>query len=156
MKELGAWVVMMSCAALICGILPSLLKSSGLKSIVKLVCGVFLTVTALTAIASLELPELDFEVFSYLDEGQSIADQGQEQAMNEKTVFIKEGLEAYILDKADALGETINADVILKDGIPESVILQGSISGDSRARLEEVIAKDIGIPKEKQQWTGEN
>ena len=69
--------------------------------------------------------------------------------------IIKSRVQAYILDKADSFGTSLEVEVILdQDHIPVSVELQGNISPYARAQLTEIIEEDLGIPKEHQLWIG--
>jgi len=155
MRELGQYVITLTCAALVCGLVPSLLKDGAVKSIVRLVCGVFLTVTALAPLTNLGFPDLDIWDSGYMEAGQAAAASGAELALDEKSAFIKAGLEAYILDKAEALGEDIAVHIFLNaEGVPLSIQIRGQVSQENRQILTDVIERDLGIPKEKQQWTG--
>ena len=69
--------------------------------------------------------------------------------------IIKQRTEAYILDRASAMDAQIKVSVSLgKDGIPKSVRITGRISPMNRSRLTDVIAADLGIPREQQEWIG--
>ena len=66
---------------------------------------------------------------------------------------IKEQLEAYILDIASQLGLSITAQLELtREGLPDSVTFTGEAGQREKEKLQERIAKDLGIPKEKQLW----
>lgn len=155
MREIGQYVVTLTCVALVCGLVPSLLRDGAAKTITRLVCGVFLTVTALGPLTDLELPNLERWSAEYESEGRAAAARGEALAQTEKSIFIKEGLEAYILDKAARLGADIQVQVTLDaDGLPAKIQISGEPSEESRRMLTQIIQTDLGIPKEKQQWTG--
>ena len=69
---------------------------------------------------------------------------------------IKMRCEEYISDKAEALGIVVSAEIMLsKDGdypYPVSVILHSDAIRSDRDHLENIIAQDLGIPPERQEW----
>lgn len=155
MQQLGKYVVTLITMSLICGMLLSLFQKGRMRSLLRFVCGVFLTIIAVSPLTNLSVPDLSLYASDYLSDGEVLANQGENIAAAQINERIKNMLEAYILDKATAIQAEIAADVILDtEGIPESVILSGKITADAQQKLTEVIAKDLGIPKEKQQWIG--
>lgn len=157
MRALGEYVVSLTAAAMVSGLLLALVREGTAKNILRLVCGVVLTVTALTPMVRGNLPDISFFETDWLTLGEAAAASGEEMALDAKTSFIKEGLEAYILDKASAFGADLRAEVTLDaDGLPVSVALTGTVSTDARLALEAIITEDLGIPKEDQKWITPN
>jgi len=156
MRQIGQYVVSLTCAALISGLLPSLLNEGGMKTMVRLVCGVFLTITALSPLTDFSFPELDMVTDWYQAEGEAAAAQGEALARQEKSAIIKEGLEAYILDKAAAMGQQITVQISLDpEGLPLFAEVEGTVSSHAGQMLSKIMETELGIPKEKQQWTGQ-
>jgi len=156
MQQLGQYVVSLTAAAMICGILLSFFPEGAVRIQLRLVCGVFLTVTALAPLTRISLPDpMEFSQ-SYLSEGALLATNGENLAREEVHGRIKLALETYILDKAAAMDAEITPEIKLDtQGNPEAVTLLGDCSGNLRQQLGAVITNDLGIPEEKQQWTGE-
>ena len=155
MNALGEYVITLTCAAMICGVLPAFLPEGSAGKLVKLCCGVFLTVTALSPLVGWKLPDSLFTETDFRALGEAVAEHGREQAESERAAVIKEALEAYILDKAQQLGADIHVEIMLdEDDMPERVYLRGSGSAEALARLTEEMETQLGIPKERQQWTG--
>ena len=155
MQQLGQYVVSITAAALICGILLSVCREGTARSVIRLVCGIFLTITALSPMTDLSVP--DFSVFAsdHLAEGHAAASRGENQAKEETQERIRQHLEAYILDKASLVDAEITADILLSEsGYPETVRLAGAVSDTAKQQLQEIITNDLGIPKENQQWIG--
>ena len=71
--------------------------------------------------------------------------------------LIKENTQSYILDKAEAMGIELSVDVTVRgEGdypFPVSVVLKGEVTQAERAFLERMIERDIGISKERQEWS---
>lgn len=153
--QLGEYVVSLTAAAMISGILVSLLPEGNLRQVMRTACGVFLAVTALSPLGQAALPDLEGLVRDPLEAGQAAAAQGEAMADTERISLIKLGLEAYLLDKAAAMGVEVTARVRLDpQGNPTGITVSGDVPDAQRRRLEAVIAEDLGIPKEAQQWTG--
>lgn len=156
MQQLGQYVVTLTASAIICGILLSFFSEGPLRMQLQVVCGVFLTVTALAPLTRISLPDLTGASQAYLSEGQLLAVRGEKLARDEMLGRIKQATETYILDKAASMGAVVRPEVELDDaGNPVSVSLQGSCSAGQRQQLGAAITNDLGIPEEDQQWTGE-
>jgi len=155
MQQFGQYVVTLTAAALISGMILSLFPEGSLRELIRLVCGVFLTVTAILPLMDITLPNLPAFGAEYLAEGQAAAKFGEQMAKESVQLRIKEQLEAYILDKAFQMGAEIMADISVNEsGNPESIQLSGEITDVMRRQLQECITNDLGIPKENQQWIG--
>lgn len=155
MRELGQYVVSLTAAALVSGMVLTLIREGPVRTLARLVCGVFLTITAISPLTRMEFSDLTAVEEDYLAEGRSAAALGENLALDSRSQLIKEGLEAYILDKATALDAEISAEVRLDgEGNPVSVIISGEVSSHIRRRLETVLTEELGISKENQQWTG--
>lgn len=157
MEGLRQYVISVTTAAIVCGMLTAVLKKGTMQSLVKLLCGFFLAFTFLNPIGKLELkalPEnwaLDYQAAS------DAAQEGERYARNSLAEIIKEQTEAYILDKAAELGLSLDAEVILSGDeipIPEGVRITGQASELARWRMESYLEKELGIAKENQTWTG--
>lgn len=156
MQQLGTWVIHVTAVALICGVVCSLVGESTLKGIVRMVCSIVLTVTAIRPLMGFSLPDFGGLMEACLDQGMEAAALGENWAGEERLELIKLGLETYILDKAAALDADLDVRVFLdEEGNPISAELHGAVSSSVRRSLEAVIAKDLGIGREDQKWTGQ-
>ena len=157
MEALGKYVLSITTAAMICAVVLSLSRGSSQK-MMKLLCGIFLTFAVLRPITQINLEHwLDQITQTDLPSGQSIAAFGEESARDSIIQRIREETCAYILDKATQLGASLKVDVeVSKDApyLPKRVTLWGAVSPYVRQQLEEMLAKDLGISKENQRWTG--
>ena len=155
MQALGRYVLTLTTSVMICGILLSLLPKGRTRTILQAVCGIFLAASALSPVLDLSIPDVSALPSEYLLAGEAFAQTGEEEARRETHQRIKQGLEAYILDKAEAYQAQITADVTLtQDGLPESVTYTGAPSDEIRQLLENMVTEDLGIPKENQRWSG--
>lgn len=157
MESLKQYVISVTVAALICGIVAGLVKKNGTGELIRMVCGLVLAFTVLRPIVGLKLDQLPTELLPNLQEGADMASQGEKITREAMEDIIKSETEAYILDKAAALGMSLTAEVLLGEDtipVPVGVILSGAVSPHARSELTNVIEKDLGIPKENQLWTG--
>jgi len=126
----------------------------------KLLCGIFLTVSFLNPLAELSLSGwLSGWTFTESHHGEAAAAMGQDFSQDLLALRIKQETEEYILDKAAALNEELCVEVTLSDSdipVPIAVTLSGTIPPDSQKRLEQIILDDLNISKENQLWTEAN
>lgn len=143
-------------AGVICGILNSWMgKREPYGSVLKLLTGIFMTVTLVAPIIKVEF----MDISSYLDnlsiEADRAVDYGQRAFDRSVADIIKSETEAYILDKAAFWELNLEVEVTLSESdppIPESVLLKGSVSPYAKSQLSRCIADDLGISEDQQKW----
>ena len=144
------------CAALICAILSALAQSGFTKEIIKLLCGLFLTLSVLYPLGQMDIEALAEVSFPYRTQAQEAAAAGEKITQEAMAESIKAQTEAYILDKAEQLKAAVTVDIsVSQECIPEFAKISGDISPDTRKALEAVMETDLGITKENQLWTGQ-
>lgn len=155
MDDLRQYVISVISAALICGILSRLVQKSTTKELIRLLSGLFLTITVVRPLCRIDIDTLtDFSV-SYKQEAEEAAVLGKEMASDALADIIKANSEAYILDKAAALNAELSVDITVSDTyIPVQAKLRGKISPYAKRSLEASLESDLGITKENQLWTG--
>ena len=153
MAAFRQYVLSLTAAALLGGILLSCVPEGSGRKILRLVCGILLTVTALKPLGQLRLPNLDTLTGEYRQQAEDAVAMGQEMARMEAHKGIRKALEAYILDKAAELGMDVTPEIFLEEsGIPVSIRLEGEISSELRQKMQTIITNDLGIPGEAQEW----
>lgn len=121
--------------------------------LIKLLTGLFLAVTVLSPLVHLEIPDPTRWLEDYRIDGDEAAQAGEMMAKEYSEAIISAELEAYILDKAAALGSALTVEVRLDDnGLPASVTMSGSVSPGERAELSRMITEELGVGKEAQIW----
>lgn len=144
-----AYLLGVLCAAFLCSIVTSI-GGAG-QGTRKLLCSVFLALSLLHPLGSLELPQLSLDPFR--DEAEKAVQYGQTQARDAQNDIITDALEAYILTKASELDLTVEASVTLTaDGLPDSVTLTGRASPSEREALSSSITAALGLGKEDIRW----
>lgn len=157
MAFLRQYVLSIVTASLLCSVLMGLTAKTKVKELTKLLCCVFLSVTALKPLVGLDLDRWLQESIPYQEEAQSCVAQGEEFARSAQADIIKSKAEAYILDKAAALNGNLEVEItICREGtpIPERAVLSGQVSPYAKGQLAEILEKDLGIAKENQVWIG--
>lgn len=86
------------------------------------------------------------------------ADDLERETNRRMEALITDAAEAYILDKAQAMGLELRAEVTLrlKDRypVPWAARLYGSPTEQQRRTLSELLERDLGIPPDRQEWCG--
>lgn len=149
MSGLTAYLMRLICAAFVCAFVQSVAGSSqGLR---RLIAGIFLTLTALSPMGDLELP--DFDLDRLRADAQAAVMEGERQAEEMQTDIIMEACEAYIWNKAAGMGLELQIHLEL-DGqsLPCSVELTGAASPRERRLLTQMITQDLGMEREDVIW----
>lgn len=148
-----AYILRILCGALLCGTVQSMTTGTG-KGAVKLICGLFLTMTVLMPLAD---SCVDWEESLHLPSGEAWVQQGTDMAREALAQRIMAQTESYILDKAAPLAQNIQVEVTLGPGdfpVPVAAEIAGRVSPFGRSSLEGILEGELGIPKENIKWTG--
>lgn len=156
LSQMGEYVLSVISASVIVAIICSFFeKKSAASSILRLLCGIFITFVVINPLVRLDFSMINDYFDDFTSEGQTVAAMGENMAREAEGDIIKSRVQAYILDKAKSYGAQLNVEVILdRDNIPISLELEGDISPYGKAQLTSVITEDFGIAKEHQRWIG--
>ena len=155
MDGLLEYVTRIVAAALLCGIIVSLTKRSSSGNIVRMLCGVFMTIVLIQPIAGANVSVWESILPDITGDAEAVASEGAAAAEDIRREYIKQRVEAYISNRAETIGAEIQASVSLgEDCVPVSVRITGKISPLNRSRLAQVIVSELGIPREQQEWIG--
>ena len=156
MDEIRQYLLSVIAAAMISGMITGLLGKKGTyPSVVKLLCGIFVAITVIAPLTKIQLSEYDLHITKLQSEADKIIATAEADRRNETAARIKEQTETYILKKASDLDLTIAVDVSIDTYdtlLPQSIIITGAASPTAKDTLQEIIANDLGISKEKQTW----
>lgn len=158
MEGIRQYVISVAAAAILCGILKSILPGKDtMAGVLRLITGIFLAFTVIKPLAQVELGDLPVLSSDYLSDAQAASSDGEKIAADAMADIIKHQAEAYILDKAQSLNLSLTVTVTVSDDplpTPVGVRLSGAVSPYAKSCLERVIEEDLGIAKENQIWTG--
>lgn len=155
MEAIREYLLSVTGAAMLSGIVSSLLGKNSYSGLIQLICGTFLIFTVTAPLIqpdflSFPLPDSDIR-----KDAEDLVRQGVDYTSQAKARIIKEQLEAYIQDKASGLDARIVPEITLTEGetpVPDRVKLTGTWSAWAKDKLEDILERELGIPKERQVW----
>lgn len=150
---LKGYVLSLIAAALVGGILLEMNREGPSGKVMKLLCGLFLLLTALGPLGKLDLPDPgDFQA-AWQEEAAAFVDQGKTYAQQERNQGIEKRLTAYVLDKAAAIGFPAEVQLTLSaEGLPMGVTLTASPTEAQKEAMEAYLKTELGIPEEAVAW----
>lgn len=156
MKYIASYLLSVTCAAIFAALIKGVFnRNTASGAMIHLLAGLLVVSTLIRPLLSLqmaELPELSEEVWIEADEAVQV---GKETSGRQFYQVITQDLEAYILKEAQTYGASLTVCFPEEGSLPpEEVTISGRISPYARARLQEKIAKELGIEKEHQRWIG--
>lgn len=153
MNLLAQYALSVTAAAIVLAVICSLAGQGAMGAVVKLVAGLFMALTVLSPLLKLQLPDWQDWSCVFAIDAEDAANTGQAMANEAQAGIITERVEAYIEDKAAVLGAAPEVAVRLDaEGIPVGVTLTGEVSSYAKEKLTRIIANDLGIGEENQQW----
>ncbi len=156
MGSLQQYLLSVTGAALICGVVLRLLPKKGTAATMgKMLAGMFLAFTVIRPWGNIQLNRLEDFTGDLQVEAAQAVQAGKYETFSSLQSIIKDRCEAYILDKANALGLQLTVEVTLSTDeipVPVAVRLQGNAGPYAKARLADRIQEDLGIDKEHQVW----
>lgn len=156
MEWLCDYVMQVIGGAMICGVIRLLVGRKGaVVGTVRMLTAVFMLLTILSPISGMVLPDLRDWTDSITGDGEDLVSAGTQYQREQLASYIKAHTEAYILDKATALGAEISVQVHLSADpmpTPDGVTVQGAISPYGKTKLSGILENDLGIPMEAQTW----
>ena len=155
MESIREYLITVTAAAFICGMVTKLVKGGAIAAAVKLICGVFLALAVVSPLVKIKVGKLEDYTIDIRLDGEQLASQGENSAREAMAAIISEQTAAYILDKAEELGVTLQVEVTVSTGdypAPCGARLEGNVSPYVKAVLSECIQEDLGISTEEQLW----
>ncbi len=156
MDALREYMIKVTAAALICGVLNTLASKLGSSGkLLRLMCGILMLLTVISPLTRIRLTDLPELGQGIIESGEAFATAGENSAREEMAAIIKEQTQAYILDKANSLGASLEVEVILTQDalpVPCGVRLRGAISPYGKGKMQQILWQDLGIPTEEQIW----
>ena len=153
MDALCGYLLSVIAAALICGCVSSLVGNKGsISNISKLLCGLFLAITAMKPITDVRIEDMKTFTASIEADADAAVASGENIATEEMMRIIKDEVEAYIINKAKQLQTDLEVEVVLDGIVPAAVRVSGDFSPYVKSSIANSIARDLDIPQEEQIW----
>lgn len=151
-----AYLIRLTAAAILGAVVQRLAPKGGAGRAARLGAGLLVLITAFGPVAALDTLAAaeNLARSAYAD---PLTTEELSRAGNTLlSSLISQQAEAYILDKAREAGLELQVWVETRDQegypVPWAVTLEGSVSPGAQADLTAVIAQDLGIPEERQEW----
>lgn len=155
-KAIGAYLISVVASVMLLSLIQSLLPKGTVKKVAGFVGGLLVVLAVLSPAVKIEPEQLLRYAAEFRRETRDIT--GKIETGNEELMarIIKEQCQSYILDKASQRGLDVKVEVILgKEGgypCPVAVSLTGTVTPAERSWLTKEIARDMGIPANRQEW----
>lgn len=150
------YILRIIAAAILCAFVKGFTdRHTAINSIIKSLCGIFLTLTILSPLVSFKFSSVANYINMYSSDADAAVEVGTSLTNASLYGSIKTQTESYILDKAASLNTKLSVEVTLSNDeipIPCGVCIEGNISPYAKSKLMKLIADDLGIPRENQTW----
>ena len=157
MELIRNWLIGVTAAALIAALADSLSPEGAVKRIGKLAGGLLMLVAILKPLAGAEFSALSGVLADYQIQTELSGSALESENERLMKIIIEEQTAAYIQDKAAELGAVCTAEVNCAAGengtlIPVSAVIYGMLTLEQETTLRQMIADELAIPKESQQY----
>ena len=151
------WLLGVACTALILALADSLTPAGGVKQVCRMAGGLALLLAAVSPLLRLDSGILDSMLEEYRTAVRSYEEALQEQNNSFYLAVIEESTAAYIVDKAEEMGISCQAEVTFsydENGVPcpWEVTARGDWTDETREALERLLEDDLGVPRQRQHY----
>ena len=156
MQELGAYILSVTAASLICAVATGIRgKDSSSGKLAHMAAGLILLFTVIKPLAQLDISDPTNWLGNIKMEASEAVAAGEHETNIALVTRIKEQTEAYILDKAALCGAELAVEVILSDEglpVPVGAVLQGNVSPYVKSKLAAILESELGFTGEDLIW----
>lgn len=154
MDAIGKYLISITAAAVICSIIRGFSeKLSVSKALVVMITNLFLLVTIISPIRKIRISDISIFPKEMITDGSAYIQEGTKLAEVAKEQIIQKEIEAYILDRAQAIGLRVDVEVLLDEtDLPTHIIIQGTASPYKQQQLSNEIQSQLGIEQENLEW----
>ena len=153
MEVLRTWLFGLTAVSLLLALAEALVSQEGIRRVLRLAGGVLMIVVLLQPVVQIDLEDLSLSLEAYQQEVETLTEEYAQQQETQLSAGIEAELASYIWDKAQALGLDCQVSVTVEtgaDGVPAARSVD--ITGEYSEALSEIIEKDLGVPREQQNW----
>lgn len=122
--------------------------------ILKMLCGMFMALIAISPLRKVDLSDLDNPMHDYTDMARAASDDGVRQANESLISIISQETAAYILDKAEAMGVSVEVRVEVDPETfqPVFATVRGAVTPYEKEVISGYLKKDLHIERSAQEW----
>lgn len=155
LEALRHWILAVVGTALVCGVVRALAPEGSGRRAVSVVCGFVMLAAVLGLRGGFPADALTDYAGTFTAQAEAYARRAREAGQTQTRFIIESECEAYILDKAAALGAGISGVSVTARWSGEGFWVPASceIEGQIDPALAGIIASELGIPPERQTWS---
>ncbi len=153
-----SWIMGIVAASVLRAVAMALTPPGRVRSVTGLVSTIVCTLALVSPVLEIDLDDLAVGFAEYEQMAESVVEQSEEETKMLNRTYIEEKYEAYILDKAAATGATVQEVSVTARWDEEALVWypwQAVLSGVYDEALSQTIEAELGIPAERQEWTGD-
>ena len=156
MDTIREYLLSVTAGAILCAMVCRLVDKKGIPgAVAKLLTGLFMTFIVLSPLTGFSFSITEDLTDLYRQQARDAVLTGEKYALDSLRQSIKSQSEAYILNKAAAMGAEIEVQVTLSDDIypvPETVSICGQVPPYVKTRLRQILEEELGVLEENQIW----
>lgn len=142
--------------SLLTTLVRSCIPEGGVRRVASAVCGLLLTLCALSPLVTLDGDTIAQSIWRIQMENETLRTGVEVKNRQLVSDIIKDKTRTYILDKAASMALSLEVEVEMQDGgdypYPYRVTLTGVITEAQRLQLTRYIEENLAIPAERQVW----
>lgn len=151
------WIYGIAAASLLSSIALALCPAGRVKSVTRLVCGLVCALAIASPLLSLDIDGLAVGMAAYEQQAKKITQEAAEEEKMLERTHIEQQYAAYILAKATETGAVVSDASVLARWDDETLVWypwEATIGGAYNAALSRSIEAELGIPAQRQNWSG--
>ena len=152
---LREWCIRLMVTGIVCSFVIAMTPEGGTKQGVKIACSIASALALISLAGGLDTSEVSKTLAQMKLEARRETEEGYEKGNEETRFIIEEKCEAYILDKEEAQGLTVEVTAKWSDDgywYPYEVHLSGTAAEKNKSDITYMIESELGIPAERQIW----
>ena len=153
MGAVREWLAAVVTVSLLLSVVQTVIPEGSLRKIAGFTGGLVLLLTLLRPVLGMDLESVSLELEDYRQEIQTRQAELEKEGEDTLSDIIERRTAAYISDKADTLGLSLEVRVRAEtgeDGVP--VPASAELWGPSSQELAAYMEQELGIPRERQVW----
>lgn len=157
---MGESIRILCALSVLCGAALSLCPEGGVKRVLNIACSAALLCVIIQPISEFDYSVYALELAKNRQQEDALISAGTEFSDSLNRLVIEERYEAYILDKAEKLGLEMSGVSVTAEWsmeglwVPSSAELRCAENEALRRELSGILEAELGIPAERQQWSG--
>lgn len=155
MKE---WIMGIVAASVLRAIAMALTPPGRVRSVTGLVSTIVCALALVSPVMEIDLDDLAVGIAEYEQMAEEVVEQAEEETKMLNRTYIEEEYEAYILDKAEETGVAVQ-EISVTARWDENALVwypwQVVLGAAYDRTLSQTIEAELGIPAERQEWSGD-